>query len=75
MEKTLLFAGHVTTGELLDVYPESQDSVQCSTVFATDVASHLVVTYPVVGAVQVLASNAHLRSAREQPVIELLDLR
>ena len=70
--KVPLFVGHVTAGVPLDVYPAAQDSEHAAT---ATVPVQLVVTYPVVGAVQVLASNAHLRSAREQPVIELLDLR
>jgi hypothetical protein len=47
IENTLLSMGHVTAGELVDVYPEAQNSVHCATSLAADVATQLVVTYPV----------------------------
>ena len=68
--------GHVTAGELVDVYPEAQDSVHCATNLAADVASQLVVTYPVVLLrVQTLASNTMRLNEYQRTLVAFTTLR
>ena len=76
IENTLLSMGHVTAGELVDVYPEAQDSVHCATNLAADVASQLVVTYPVaLLRVQTLASNTMRLNEHQRTLVAFTTLR